>query len=523
MNVGAYMTRAAKHYPDRLAAVFEDRRFTYVELNRRTDSFAKALKSLGIQKGDRIGILQKNSNCFLETLFACFKIGACAIPMNFRIHPNDVAYHLNDARAAAVVFSGDFNRSIQEITGKTSHTRHFIALKNPLEAQLDYERLVSENVTSEDQTIEIDEEDLAWLFYTSGTTGKPKGAMLTHKNLVATSVGWCADLMHLEPEDIALQAAPLSHGGGIHAIAVIAKAGANVILDGWKSKEVLEYIENYKITNTWAVPTMIKMLITDPDIERFDLSSLKWFVYGGSPMYVGDLKEAIKKIGPVFVQIFGQGESPMTGTFMRKEDHVIDGDPKQEERLLSAGIARTDMEVKILDENDREVPTGGKGEISLRGPAVMKGYWERPEENAATLRGGWLHTGDIGYKDKNGYVYIVDRFKDLIISGGSNIYPRELEEVIVHHPAVQEVAIIGVPDEFWGEAVKACIVLKPGRSATREDIIEFCIQNMAGYKKPKSIEFLDALPKSNYGKVLKRSLRERYVKNSMMVQNDCKP
>ncbi|MCF8026134.1 MAG: AMP-binding protein, partial [Desulfobacteraceae bacterium] len=358
MNVGSYMTRAARHYPQNTATVFEGKAFTYAELNKRTDAFAKALKNLGIEKGDRIGILQKNSNCFLETFFACFKIGACAIPMNFRLHPDEVAYHLNDARASAIVFSGDFKEGVKGIEEKASHTKHHICLQNPLDGHLDYEQMVSDNETSEDQTIEVADDDLAWLFYTSGTTGKPKGAMLTHANLVATSVGWCADLMHLEPEDVAMQAAPLSHGGGIHAIAVVAKAGNNVILDGWKPKEVMACIEKYQVTNTWAVPTMIKMLITDPDLEKYDLSSLKWVVYGGSPMYVEDLKTAIRKIGPVFVQIFGQGESPMTGTFMRKEDHIIDGGPEAEQRLLSAGIARTDMEVKILDENDQELPYG---------------------------------------------------------------------------------------------------------------------------------------------------------------------
>jgi long-chain acyl-CoA synthetase len=505
------MSRAARHYPQNIAVVFENRELTYPELNRRTDSLAKALKTLGIGRGDRVGILQKNSHCFLETLFACFKIGACAIPMNFRLHPDEVAYHLNDARASAVVFSEVFNEALKGIQNKIVNTRHHISLQNPLEGQHDYERLLLENETSEDQTVEVSADDLAWLFYTSGTTGKPKGAMLTHANLVATSVGWCADLMHLEPEDIALQAAPLSHGGGIHAIAVIAKAGNNVILDGWKPKEVLESIQKYRITNTWAVPTMIKMLLTEPDIDKYNLSSLKWIVYGGSPMYVEDLKAAIRKIGPVFVQIFGQGESPMTGTFMRKQDHIIDGGPEAEQRLFSAGIARTDMEVRILDENDNEVPCGEKGEIALKGPAVMKGYWERPEETDKTLKDGWLHTGDVGYMDENGYMYIVDRFKDLIISGGANIYPRELEEVIVQHPAVQEVAVIGVPDEFWGEAVKACVVLKPGKSAGSEDIISYCAEHMAGYKKPKSVDFVESLPKSNYGKVLKRTLRDGYT------------
>ncbi len=507
MNVGTYVARAAESYPDKIAQVFGDKKFTYREMNQRVNSLAASFRSVGIKKGDRIGILQKNSHCFLETLFACFKLGCMAIPMNFRLHPKEVVYHLNDARATAVVFSEDFNSHIINIAADLTDTTYFISLAAPLKGQIDYEQLIADNWTNEEEAVEVHSDDAAWLFYTSGTTGKPKGAMLTHANLVATSVGWCADLMHLEPEDIALQAAPLSHGGGIHAIAVIAKAGTNVILEFFRDTEVLQAIEEYKVTNFWAVPTMIKMLISYPKLPEYDLSSLKWVVYGGAPMYLEDLKEAVSKIGPVFVQIFGQGETPMTGTYLRREEHIIDGDEIQTQRLLSAGIARTDMEVKIFDENDNELPRGEKGELVVRGPAVMKGYWERPEENAKTLRGGWLHTGDIGYMDNNGYVYLVDRSKDVIISGGANIYPRELEEVLLQYPAIHEIAVLGIPDSYWGEIVVAAIVPKPGKQITNKEILDFCSENIASYKKPKKIEFISELPKSAYGKILKRELR----------------
>ncbi|WP_366922241.1 long-chain fatty acid--CoA ligase [Metallumcola ferriviriculae] len=511
MNVGSYLTRAAVSYPDNIAQVFGDKKYTYKEMNQRVNSLAAALRNMGLQKGDRIGIYQKNSHCFMETLFACFKLGCCAIPMNFRLHPKEVVYHLNDARAAAVFFSKDFNEDLKDITKELPHTEHYISQADPAEGQLDYEKLISDNWTEEEQMVDVDKDDLAWLFYTSGTTGRPKGAMLTHANLVATSVGWSADLMHLHPEDIALQAAPLSHGGGIHAIAVVAKAGTNIVQEYFRAKDVLEAIDNFKVTNFWGVPTMIKMLADYPEVSDYDLSSLKWVVYGGAPMYVEDLKKAIEKIGPVFVQIFGQGETPMTGTYLRPQEHVIDGSEEEVRRLLSAGIERTCTEVKIFDEEDKEASPGVKGEIVVRGPAVMTGYWERPEETEKTLRGGWLHTGDVGYKDKYGYIYLVDRSKDVIISGGANVYPRELEEVLAQHPRIHEVAVIGMPDEYWGEIVVAVVVTKPGLDLGEDDVVQFCADNLAGYKKPKRVEFLNKLPKSAYGKILKRELRDMFT------------
>jgi long-chain acyl-CoA synthetase len=273
---------------------------------------------------------------------------------------------------------------------------------------------------------------------------------------------------------------------------------------------VFHLIERMRVTTiAFLAPTQIKMLLNGP-YQSYDLSSLRCIAYGGGPMYVEDMKQAVEAFGPVLVQIYGQGEAPMTISYLRREEHVTHGDPLVERRLASAGIPRTDVEVRIVDENDREMPAGETGEIVARGSVVMAGYWDRPDATAETLRGGWLHTGDIGMMDEQGYLYLLDRKKDMIISGGNNIYPREVEEVLLRHPAIYEVAVIGIPDPLWGESVKAIVALRPGMTITEEEVHVFCRQHLASYKKPRTVEFVPELPKNAYGKILKRELREQY-------------
>jgi acyl-CoA synthetase (AMP-forming)/AMP-acid ligase II len=328
-------------------------------------------------------------------------------------------------------------------------------------------------------------------------------------------MNYYADVYPLSPEDIVLHLAPLTHGSGFYALPSVGKGALNLILKAKKfdPELVFQTIEERRVTNiAFLTPTMINMLINSPYIDKYDLSSLRCIVYGGSPMYVEDLKRAVRKMGKIFVQIYGQGEAPMTISYLRKEEHLIDGTEEEMARLMSAGIPRTDAEVKIFDEEDRELPPGKMGEIVVRGDIVMKGYWNKPDDTAETLRGGWLHTGDLGMMDDKGYIYIMDRKRDMIISGGINIYPREIEEVILRHPAVYEVAVVGVPDPVWGESIKAIVVLRDGTKTTEEEIIDFCKENIASFKKPKSVEFVDSLPKSAYGKILKREIREKYWK-----------
>jgi long-chain acyl-CoA synthetase len=511
MNIGHLLTKAAEHHPGHPAFVWGKQITTYSEANARADALATGLRELSLKPGERVGILMWNCPQLLESFFGIWKAGGCIVPINARSVAEEVIYHLLDPQATAVIFSEDFRDMMVQVRPQLPNVKQFICVGEPLDGQIAYEHLVAAHKGSGEHGMKVSDDDLAWLFYTSGTTGRPKGAMLTHANLTFMAVGWVADLMHLEPEDVALHAAPLTHGAGFHSLALTLKAASQVILEPhrFEAENFCATVANRKITNTWLVPTQIKLLLNYPDLDKWDLSSLKWLLYGGAPMYIEDLKQALTRIGPVLVQLYGQGETPMTATYLRPQEHVVDR--SESRRLSSCGHTRSGIDVRILSENDIELPRGKTGEICVHGPTVMKGYWERPEATAEALRGGWLHTGDVGYMDEQGYVYILDRTKDMIISGGSNIYPREVEEVLLRHPAISEVCVLGVPDEFWGEAVKAVVVLKPQAEVTAEEIIIFAGQHMSSYKKPKSVDFVAELPKSSYGKVLKRELRDRYV------------
>jgi acyl-CoA synthetase (AMP-forming)/AMP-acid ligase II len=514
MNVGTLLTKAARTFPDNLAIAYGSRKYSYSQFNARANRLANALKSMGVGKGDNVAILQYNYPETLESIFACFKAGIGAVPINFRLHPQECAFIMDHSHAKAVIVSPEFNEAIVEIKDRIPKVYCILSTADAQGDILDYEKELAAG-SDKWQDVDVDPDDLAWLFYTSGTTGMPKGAMLTHRNLLAMTMNFYADVSPLGPGDAILHAAPLSHGSGLYSLPNVAKAAANVILESktFDPELVFQTIEKYRITNMFAAPTMVKLMVDSPAADKYDHSSLKCLNYGGAPMYVEDLKHAIKKLGNCLVQIYGQGESPMTITSLPHGGHVVKGTEKQMKRLGSAGVQRTDVEVKIFDDEDNELPQGEIGEIVTRSDLVMRGYWHNPEATAETLRNGWLHTGDVGYMDEDGYLFMMDRSKDMIISGGENIYPREIEEVICKHPAIREVAVIGVPDPKWGEAVKAVVSLVPGKAITAPELLLFCTKHIAKYKVPKSVDFVDELPKSNYGKILKREIRTKYWKN----------
>jgi long-chain acyl-CoA synthetase len=508
MNVGDILTASARVHPDTTALVWDEGggRRTYRELNQRADALACALASgLGVRPGDRVAVMMYNGPTLLEAMFAVWKSGATVVPLNARFTPDEIAYHVGDSGARVLIGGRDFATALTGMRERIG--AETLVLEGGGDGAVDLDGLAAAHAGKPAPVVQVADDDVAWIAYTSGTTGRPKGAMLTHGALTFVAVSWLADLQRLEPEDVGLYAAPLTHGAGIMALAFTMKACTQVLLQptGFDAARFLETIARERVTHTWLVPTQVKMVLDHPGLDSADLSTLQTIVYGGAPMHVEHLKEAIRRIGPVFVQLFAQTESPMTATYLRREEHIVDGPGS--ERLSSCGHVRSGMEVAILDAEDRPLAADEIGEICVRGPALMKGYWQRPEATAETLRGGWLHTGDIGRLDGHGYLYIMDRSKDMLISGGLNVYPREIEEVLLRHPAVSEVAVIGIPDDQWGETAMAVVVCADGAQVSAAELKSYATEHLAPYKKPRAFEFVEALPKTTYGKIDKKALR----------------
>lgn len=515
MNVGSLLTKAAEAEPLHPAVIYGELRRTYAETNARADRMASSLERAGIEKGDRVAILQHNCPELLETLFAIFKAGAIAVPINARSHPKEFAYVIADSGAKALVFTEEFAGGIESVRGEIDGVKKFVCVgSSPAWAQ-DFDAFLT---TGADTHVDVDcdKDDVVWLFYTSGTTGKPKGAMVTHGNLQFMTDRYPREVYKLGADDIVMHAGPMTHGSGLWILPIAAGAGTHLIPTSrsFDPDQIFRLIETHRVTKiAFIAPTMITMLLNSPVVDKYDTSSLRFVGYGGSPMYVEDLKRAVKRFGPVFCQIYGQGESPMTITMLTPEDHRLRDDALAEKRLASAGRVRDDILVAVLDENDKELGPDKIGEIAIQGDVVMKGYWNKPEATEEVFKNGWYHTGDLGLRDEGGYVYLLDRKKELIISGGANIYPREVEEVLLLHPGVLEVAVIGLPDRLWGESVMAVVRSRPGAIPTEDELVELCRDNLAGYKKPRYFRFVSDLPKSGYGKILKRELKAQIIED----------
>lgn len=436
----------------------------------RTASAAAGLRDgFALSPGDRVAIVMRNRPEYLEAMFAVWHAGLVAVPVNARLHRDEIAYILEHSGTAVAVTDPEHADDVDATT---------VLAPGP-----QWERVCA---AAPMPLVDRAPDDPAWLFYTSGTTGRPKGATLTNRNLLLMTLSYYADIDPVSARDSILHLAPLSHGSGLYGLPHVARGAVSVIGD-----DVPALAARWPGLSLFAAPTMVKRLADDPAMADADFKTI---IYGGAPMYLADLQVALDRLGPRLAQIYGQGEAPMTITALSQADHA-EGDPR---RLQSVGLPRTDVEVRLGDD----------GEILVRGDVVMAGYWNDPEATAETLRDGWLHTGDVGRFDEHGYLSLHDRSKDLIISGGMNIYPREVEEALLHHAGVQAVAVVGKPDAEWGETVVAFVVPAAGPPPV-EELDRTCLDRIARYKRPKDYRFVDSLPTNNYGKVVKRELRER--------------
>ena len=512
MVIGDMLLRDANKFPGKIAIACKDFSISYRALNERVNRLANALLKKGLKKRDRIGALIHNCHQFIEIYFAAAKTGGIFCPYNNHLKGREVHDIINYSSPRFLFLDDDYAEMVESIKPHVETVKHYVCLQKPRWSFMeDYEGLLSTGDRKEPE-VKIQDTDIMSIFFTAGTTGKPKGAMRTHRHVVSNAITGVIELK-VSPNEKTLISFPMYHVScedniGRHFFVpntlFIRREGQ------FDPKDVLELLSSERITMCQFVPTSIHALLQYPEIHRYDLSSLRLMMYAAAPMPVELLKRAIQTFKCGFAQFYGQTESGPLMTILHPEDHVLEGNERQLQKLGSAGRPVISYEIRVVDEEGKDVSVGEIGEIIGRSEAMMKRYWRLPKESAKKLKDGWLHTGDLGRFDEDRYLYIVDRKGDMIISGGVNIYPREVEEVLYQHPSVLEASVIGVPDDYWGEAVKAIIVPKENASLSEEDIVRFCGERLAGYKKPKSVEFWKELPKSPQGKILKKEIRKRY-------------
>jgi long-chain acyl-CoA synthetase len=503
MNIAHLLLGAAQEFRDYTALARGSEPFLgYRDLWRKVSVMSMHLRvRFGLAPGDRVAFAMTNCVEAIEVMYAIWHAGLCAVPMNAKLHAKEFAFILENSGARLCFVTPDLAAtigeaarevpSLKEIVDVTTRPYTFMAVGDP-SAMADAEPT-----------------DPAWLFYTSGTTGRPKGAILTHRNLLAMTLNYFADVDRPPAGSSIVHAAPISHGSGLWNFPMVARGVVQVFPESghYDVQETVELMNRWPDCSIFLAPTMVKRLIEHPAVCELKPGALRLITYGGAPMYVSDLKRAMKTLGDVLCQLYGQGESPMTITHLSREIHALRDHPRWEERLASAGLPDACVEVRVVDEEGQPVPVGEVGEIIVKGDTVMAGYWNNPEATARSLRAGWLWTGDVGAFDADGFLTLKDRSKDMIISGGTNIYPREIEDVLNLHPAVAECSVVGRPHPEWGEEVVAFVVTRPGATVAPADLDRLCLDNIARFKRPKDYRFVASLPKNNYGKILKTDLR----------------
>jgi acyl-CoA synthetase (AMP-forming)/AMP-acid ligase II len=505
MNLAHFLRQSAKRYPNEMALVWGERTWTWAQMDARVEAMAAELTARGVGKGDRVLVQAKNSNQFLESMFVCFRLGAVWVPTNFRLTAEEVAYLARASSATAMICGGEFPDHAR--TAMEQGIKFVISIGSSNFGD-DYDALVAAHQGHLVPVAEVNRDDPCWFFFTSGTTGRPKAAVLTHGQMGFVVTNHLCDLMPgTTHRDVSLAIAPLSHGAGIHALAQVARGAKTVVPSGdrFDPEEAWRLIEQWRVTNMFTVPTILKMITEHPAAEKYDHSSLRYVIYAGAPMYREDQKRALAKLGKVLVQYFGLGEVTGNITVLPTDLHNPEDGP--DTKIGTCGFERTGMQVSIQDDNGRELPSGETGEICVCGLAVFAGYYDNPEANAKAFRNGWFCTGDLGYLDEQGFLYITGRASDMYISGGSNVYPREIEEKVLTHPAIAEVAIVGVADKLWGEVGIAVCVLRPDAELNERELLGWLAPKVARYKLPERVFFWDALPRSGYGKVTKKMIR----------------
>ncbi|HLI27136.1 MAG TPA: long-chain fatty acid--CoA ligase [Chloroflexota bacterium] len=509
MIVGDIVERNARLSPHQPAVVCGTRRLTHAALAERARRLANALHARGLRRGDRVAVLAQNCPEYLEAYAASELSGFITVTVNYRLAPPEVAFILQDSQPAALLFEAPYAALVAQVRPSLAAQLHYVSIGEAIAWAEEYEALLASAATGP-LAERPGGEDTVYLMYTSGTTGTPKGVCLSQRAMAHMALVTSLE-SDVVPTDRVLLTMPLYHIGAKCTQLAYHLRGCMVVLHRtFDPRAVLETIATERITATLLAPTMLRALLDLPDFDRYDRSSLRSVFYSAAPMPVDLLRRGIAAFGPIFMQLYGMTEIGAIGTGLHKHQHVLDGDPIAVRRLASAGQPLVTCEVRVVRDDGTDCAPGEPGEVLVRSPAVMQGYWNNPAATAEVLHDGWLHTGDIGTLDAEHYLFIVDRKKDMIVSGGENIYPREVETALETHPAVREAAVIGVPDEYWGEAVKAFVVLAPGASVTEAELIEHTRRQIASYKKPRSIEFVSDLPRLPNGKVRKSMLRAPY-------------
>jgi fatty-acyl-CoA synthase len=507
MNLSNFLCQAARRYPDETALVQGERIWTWRELNSRVDAMAAILIASGIKKGDRVLVQSKNCNQMFESMFVCFRIGAVWVPTNFRQTPDEVAATAQISDPAVMICHSDFPNHVSAVRAVAPNLRTVVSIGTAAFGE-SYDDLVNAKMAASPTMTAVEYDDPCWFFLTSGTTGRPKAAVLTHGQMAFVTSSHLCDLMPgTTQRDASLVVAPLSHGAGIHQLTQVARAAKTILLAGerFDPREVWSLVARWRVTNMFTVPTIVKLLVEAPEVDDFDHSSLQYVIYAGAPMYRVDQKRALAKLGKVLVQYYGLGEVTGNISVLPPELHDLADSP--DSRIGTCGYERTGMQVSIQNDDGEEVAAGTNGEICVCGPAVFSGYYNDLGANERAFRDGWFRTGDLGHFDEAGFIYITGRASDMYISGGSNIHPREIEEKILAHPSIAHVAVVGAPDEKWGEVGIAVCVLRANATLSEEELLGWLADKVASYKLPKRVVFWPSIPTSGYGKIAKASVR----------------